>query len=389
MTITLYSVVLNHHQMPVADALFRHLGNNFNFVELEKPSKSTLKGGDTYRDRSYLIQSWENEHSYAIAMQLAISSDVCIFASNGITIFQIVRLKQNKLSFEMGEHWLKRGWINIFSPSLIKWLINYFFRGWYRKQLFHLCCSAYASNDNKKLFTYRNKCFKWGYFPDLKKIEIEKVIDQSASSVISIMWCSRFISWKHPETPILLAKKLKDLSLDFEMDIFGEGPLLEKTKKMANHLGLSGNVSFKGNVSNSEVQIAMQKHDIFLFTSDRNEGWGVVANEAMNNGCVVVAGHLIGCAPYLIKNGDTGMIYQNNNIDDLLNKIIYLIENPNIIKKIAISANHYINTTWSSDNAVHNLLLLVTDLLSNNVPRKQEGPCSQAEIIKNNWYLCQ
>ena len=32
----------------------------------------------------------------------------------------------------------------------------------------------------------------------------------------------------------------------------------------------------------------MEKADIFLFTSDRREGWGAVANEAMNSACALV-----------------------------------------------------------------------------------------------------
>ena len=33
----------------------------------------------------------------------------------------------------------------------------------------------------------------------------------------------------------------------------------------------------------------MEQADIYLFTSDRNEGWGAVANEAMNSACAMVA----------------------------------------------------------------------------------------------------
>ena len=36
------------------------------------------------------------------------------------------------------------------------------------------------------------------------------------------------------------------------------------------------------------------------------EGWGAVVNEAMNSGCAVVADHMIGAAPWLIRQGENG-----------------------------------------------------------------------------------
>lgn len=48
----------------------------------------------------------------------------------------------------------------------------------------------------------------------------------------------------------------------------------------------------------SEVRSYMEKADIYLFTSDFNEGWGAVLNESMNSGCAVVASHAIGSVPF-------------------------------------------------------------------------------------------
>ena len=45
----------------------------------------------------------------------------------------------------------------------------------------------------------------------------------------------------------------------------------------------------------------MEESEIYLVTSDRKEGWGAVVNEAMNSGCAVVADHMIGAAPWMIR----------------------------------------------------------------------------------------
>ena len=48
----------------------------------------------------------------------------------------------------------------------------------------------------------------------------------------------------------------------------------------------------------------MEKSEIFLFTSDKGEGWGAVLNESMNSACAVVASHAIGSVPFLLKDGE-------------------------------------------------------------------------------------
>lgn len=73
-------------------------------------------------------------------------------------------------------------------------------------------------------------------------------------------------------------------------------------------------VSLIGNMPNDEILALMQKSHIFIFTSDRNEGWGAVLNEAMSNGCAVVASNMIGAAPYLIKQGENGYIFKSGDV---------------------------------------------------------------------------
>ena len=76
--IVFYSVVLNHHQVPVADALWDMTGHHYTFVELSdlKDSKGTASD---YSARPYLLKSWESEVAYNKAMALAKTADVCVF----------------------------------------------------------------------------------------------------------------------------------------------------------------------------------------------------------------------------------------------------------------------------------------------------------------------
>ena len=59
MVLVIYSLVLNHHQIGVADELYKLLGGDFFFVETAECHD--LKGGAIdYSERSYLIKAWKN-----------------------------------------------------------------------------------------------------------------------------------------------------------------------------------------------------------------------------------------------------------------------------------------------------------------------------------------
>lgn len=78
-----------------------------------------------YSKRPYLLQAWKSTENYQIAMSLCISADCCIFSGIESLPFEIERMKHNKLSFEMGERWFKKGALSLLSPRLWQWLFSY------------------------------------------------------------------------------------------------------------------------------------------------------------------------------------------------------------------------------------------------------------------------
>ncbi len=111
---------------------------------------------------------------------------------------------------------------------------------------------------------------------------------------MSILWVGRLIKWKHPELAIIVAKMLRDSGYDFNMKIIGQGEMKAELIKMIKIYNLEKYIYFLDYMSPEKVREHMEQANIFLFTSDYNEGWGAVLNEAMNSGCSVVASHAIG-----------------------------------------------------------------------------------------------
>ncbi len=388
MKLVVYTNYLNHHQVLVADELYHLLRDEFRFVATLPRNENELKGGNDYSTRPYCILPGETDNAHQKAMQLANEAEVCVFGACSQQ-YAVERAKKNPkgLSFEMGERWLKHGWLTIGSPVFRKWAWNYF--RYFRKANFYkLCCSSFTAGDDVRLNAYKGRHYKWGYFTSVEENHVE-TDNQDVPTIekVSILWCARFLRLKHPELAIELAARLKRDGYDFAIDIYGdEGHLAPHDKAysrksletLINKLGVGNVVTLMGNRPNSEILKAMQDGDIFLFTSDHLEGWGAVANESMANGCVLVASDAIGSTDYLVKHRHTGMIFRSCDMDSLYEQVKFLLDNPEERRIIANAGRQSMVEIWNPRNAAKSLLKLIDDLKAGRETSIQDGPCSVA-----------
>ncbi len=386
MTLTFFSNFLNHHQKPLCDYFYDVLGEHFKFVSTIKIPQQFIKSG--YDDLStvpYNINSYQGTHSYKEALRLGLESDIVITGSAPEEFIK-TRLAADKITFRYGERDFKKGNYQKFDPRVFRILFLKHTR-YRRKNLYMLCNSGYKANDMAWVFAYPNKIFKWGYFPETKHLDIDSLIDKKkGNKTLKLLYVSRLIDWKHPEMALELANRLNQHGYDFSLDIIGSGPLENKLKQMSADLNLKKTVNFLGNMANQEVVNKMRDANIFIFTSDRNEGWGAVANEAMGSACALVASHMIGAMPFLINNGVNGLIFKSKDNDDLFVKVQKLMEDRNLCEQLGRNAYTTITTKWSAKTASHNFLLFAQGLLEKRLIEIVEGPCSVARPTPNNWY---
>lgn len=381
MKIVFFSNFLNHHQALVADELYRMTDGNYTFVEVMLMPEWIAKSGyPDYTTKQYLLQAWKSEESMRTARQLAVEADVALFAGFEVLDLEKLRIASSeKITFDVSERWLKRGLLNILSPRILKQYFAYKNGGWKEKPVYKLCSSAFAAADHRKLNMYKDRCYKWGYFTHIDKTPSSSLsFHTDQERPFRIMWCSRFLWWKHPELPIQLAASLKKKGYFFHIDMFGSGKMLDKMKALATKLGVNDVLSFCGNKPNAEILEEMRQHHIFLFTSDKNEGWGAVATEAMSQGCVVVGSDAIGSVPYLITNNSNGIIFESCNLNSLVEKVANLLDNPK--ERCVLSRNgvETIQKEWSPKNAATSLLQLISDLQNGRRTSNLQGPCSLA-----------
>jgi len=122
----------------------------------------------------------------------------------------------------------------------------------------------------------------------------------------------------------------------------------------------------------------MEEANIFIGTSDSNEGWGAVINEAMNAGCAIVANKKMGSVPFLIKEKYNGFIYENYK--QLEERIKLLIKDKELRKHFSKNAYNYITEEWTSKIATENIVELFETIIKNKEFELEEGPASKAKI---------
>lgn len=381
---------INHHQIPFCDAMYRLLEGNFVFLQTEPMEEQRVKmGWDGERRPSY-VHCFYEEGEYC--RQAVLDFEVVLFGGTDDESYIAPRLETGKLTFRYSERLYKTGQWKAISPrGLIK---KYRDHTRYRyAPVYLLCAGAYVASDFHIIRAYPGKMFCWGYFPETRHYRMDELMagkGYGEKKVPYLLWAARMISWKHPELALETAKYLKEKKLDFHMDIIGDGELRPGMEELAGQYGLKEYVSFLGYRTPDEVRSAMERADIFLFTSDRQEGWGAVANEAMNSGCALVADHMIGAAPYLVRNGVNSLIYEDGKKGQLFSLTERLLLDKIYCRRLGGNAYRTITESWNAENAAEQLLIQIRRILGRNEaegdrqPPAEIGfcsPCAPAPVL--------
>jgi len=221
---------------------------------------------------------------------------------------------------------------------------------------------------------------KFGYFPPFEMEEFKT----RTNNVTKILWCGRMIDWKQGQHIILMANKLRELGLDFSIDMIGNGDMKMKYRKLIDRFKLNSIVRLCPPIKQKDMPYTMKRHDIFIQPSNYKEGWGAVVNEAMSCGCAVVASSGVGSSNYLIDDQVSGYIYKNGDIDSLAKIVENLVSDRALCANIGKAAQNRIQTLWNGEIAAARLLRIFEDV-SNKKPisYEEDGPCSFAKVFKN------
>lgn len=132
----------------------------------------------------------------------------------------------------------------------------------------------------------------------------------SRDRVDKFLYVGRLIPVKNLELLIEVFNHLPDLHLS----IVGFGELEQSLRAMAGE-----NISFLGAVDNKQLPHVYQQHDVFILPS-KSESWGLVVEEALNNGIPIIASDRVGCTDDVVTTKN-GLIFQWNSSESLTRAI--------------------------------------------------------------------
>lgn len=143
---------------------------------------------------------------------------------------------------------------------------------------------------------------------------------------------------------ILAAEKLILKKRDIQLIIIGDGPERDNLLSLIKENGLSGIVSIKPAVDNTGL--ALSAMDVFVMPS-LQEGLGISMLEAQAQG-IPVAASRIGGIPTVIRDGETGLLFEPRNVEAMVASIERLLDDNELVSKITGNARRQVEEKFSA-----------------------------------------
>lgn len=162
MTFTFVSNYINHHQIPLCQALYEQLGEDFTFIQTMPMEKERVDmgWGVNVEEIPYVECLYEKEYE---CLKKIMESDVVLFGWTGREDIVEPRLRSGKTTLRVSERLYREGQWKVVSPRGLAAKYREHIR--YRRQnVCMLCAGAYAASDFHLIGAYPDKLFKWGYF---------------------------------------------------------------------------------------------------------------------------------------------------------------------------------------------------------------------------------
>lgn len=381
MTFTFVSNYINHHQMPLCEALRRELGDDFTFIQTMpmEEERVAMGWGVDMRQLPYVQCLYQDE--YACRRTIA-ESDVVLFGWSQREDIAAERLASGRATMRVSERLYREGQWKAVSPRGLAAKYQEHIR-YRKKNVCMLCAGAYTASDFHLIGAYPGKLFRWGYFTRLRTYSEEQFNTMKVQDGrLHIVWAGRFIPLKHPEYVVRLAGTLRDKGCPFFIHMLGDGELEPQIRQDVDQAGLAESFRFYGYTEPERVRDVMEQCHIHLFTSNHLEGWGAVVNEGMNSGCVEVVNEQVGAAPYLIRHGVNGLVYPKDRYGKMEALVLDLFENWETRRRMGRAAYETIRDVWNAEYAAKELLRFAEGLLRGEIVPGKEGPLTAAPILR-------
>jgi colanic acid/amylovoran biosynthesis glycosyltransferase len=148
-----------------------------------------------------------------------------------------------------------------------------------------------------------------------------------------------------------IIRKLTEKGVDVNLNIIGEGEERVNLEKLILKYNLKNSVTLLGKKSQEEIRQFFLESDLYIFTAvpvedGRRETQGLATLEAQACGLPVIA-YDSGGIKYTVKQNVTGFIFNEFEIDQIVDKLLFLNQNRNIITDLSLNCRNFVLNEFS------------------------------------------
>lgn len=207
-------------------------------------------------------------------------------------------------------------------------------------------------NKLKMLGCQENKIIVHRMGVDLKKfIYSPRQINKNGK--VTVLTVARLVEKKGVEYGIRAVALVLEKYPGIEFRIAGDGPLMNYFKLLIAELNVHDSIKLLGCKPQEEIVGLMKRSDILLAPSvtgadGDQEGIPVVLMEALAQGMPVISTYHSGI-PELVQDGKSGFLVPEKDVNALADKLIYLIEHPDVWPQMGQVGRNYIEENYMVD----------------------------------------
>lgn len=192
-------------------------------------------------------------------------------------------------------------------------------------------------------------------------IDVEYYKPEDTVTDIDILYIGRLIEIKGVQ---YLIRALPTIVKEFPrltVKIGGDGEFKENLQSIVNELGLEDYVEFLGYVADSELLSYYHRSKICVFPSFAKEGVLTTLLEASSCGKPVITSNCCGMVD-LVQDNFNGLLFEPRNSEELSHKILQLLSDKKLAKRLGRNATAEIRKHWSWEKSIDKFISTVIDV---------------------------
>ncbi len=184
---------------------------------------------------------------------------------------------------------------------------------------------------------------------------------------IRILTVARLVEVKGVEYAIRAIAGVSARFPDIRYTVVGEGPLLQHLQTLARQLGIGDRVEFLGGQTRDQIHKLYADAHLFVLSGvvaedGGEEGLPNVVAEAQAAGLPVLASR-VGGIPEVVLDGKSGFLLPQRDVAALVDKLSYLIENPQFWPEMGRAGRKYVENHYDLDRQNDRLVDIYEQLL--------------------------